>query len=146
MKLTKKSRALLLIGVAAMLVMSGCGKAKIGYIDGDRIMKEAPQIQSLVEEGNAKLAEAEQKAEAELQKDQASMSAEEFQKAQQQQQQKMVGIQQQYATQLKQKVDAAVQTAVKDKKLDVVVDNEANSKIVITGGIDVTDDVVKNLQ
>ena len=66
--------------------------------------------------------------------------------AQQQQQQKMVGIQQQYATQLKQKVDAAVQTAVKDKKLDVVVDNEANSKIVITGGIDVTDDVVKNLQ
>ena len=74
------------------------------------------------------------------------MSAEEFQKAQQQQQQKMVGIQQQYATQLKQKVDAAVQTAVKDKKLDVVVDNEANSKIVITGGIDVTDDVVKNLQ
>ena len=35
MKLTKKSRALLVLAVAAMLVMSGCGKAKIGYIDGD---------------------------------------------------------------------------------------------------------------
>ena len=144
MRFGKKSALVAALG--AMLVLSaGCGKASIGYVDGSKVM-EAPQIKQLVEEGNAKLAEAEQKAESELQKDQASMSAEEFQKAQQQQQQKMVGIQQQYATQLKQKGDAAVQTAVKDKKLDVVVDNEANAKIVITGGIDVTDDVVKNLQ
>ena len=82
MKLTKKSRALLLIGVAAMLVMSGCGKAKIGYIDGDRIMKEAPQIQSLVEEGNAKIQQAQEDAEKDLAEKKGTMSDEDFQKAQ----------------------------------------------------------------
>ena len=58
MKLRKKSTALLMAAFASMMLMSGCGQAKIGYIDGERVTKEAPQIASLVEEGNQKLQEA----------------------------------------------------------------------------------------
>ena len=146
MKLTKKSRALLLLGVAAMLVMSGCGKAKIGYIDGDRIMKEAPQIQSLVEEGNAKIQQAQEDAEKDLAEKKGTMSDEDFQKAQADARRKVAGLNQSYSVQLKQKLDAALADIAKEKKLDAVVDNQAQQKVVIEGGIDVTDDAINKLQ
>ena len=146
MKLTKKSRAPLLIGVAAMLVMSGCGKAKIGYIDGDRIMKEAPQIQSLVEEGNAKIQQAQEDAEKDLAEKKGTMSDEDFQKAQADARRKVAGLNQSYSVQLKQKLDAALADIAKEKKLDAVVDNQAQQKVVIEGGIDVTDDAINKLQ
>ncbi len=146
MKITKKSRALLLLGVAAMLVMSGCGKAKIGYIDGDRIMKEAPQIQSLVEEGNAKIQQAQEDAEKDLAEKKGTMSDEDFQKAQADARRKVAGLNQSYSVQLKQKLDAALADIAKEKKLDAVVDNQAQQKVVIEGGIDVTDDAINKLQ
>ncbi|MDY6273308.1 MAG: OmpH family outer membrane protein [Selenomonadaceae bacterium] len=146
MKLTKKSRALLVLGVAAMLVMSGCGKAKIGYIDGDRIMKEAPQIQSLVEEGNAKIQQAQEDAEKDLAEKKGTMSDEDYQKAQADARRKVAGLNQSYSVQLKQKLDAALADVAKEKKLDVVVDNQAQQKVVIEGGIDVTDDAINKLQ
>ena len=146
MKLTKKSRALLVLGVAAMLVMSGCGKAKIGYIDGDRIMKEAPQIQSLVEEGNAKIQQAQEDAEKDLAEKKGTMSDEDFQKAQADARRKVAGLNQSYSVQLKQKLDAALADIAKEKKLDAVVDNQAQQKVVIEGGIDVTDDAINKLQ
>ena len=134
MKLTKKSRALLVLGVAAMLVMSGCGKAKIGYIDGDRIMKEAPQIQSLVEEGNAKIQQAQDDAEKDLAEKKGTMSDEDYQKAQADARRKVAGLNQSYSVQLKQKLDAALADVAKEKKLDAVVDNQAQQKVVIEGG------------
>ena len=134
MKLTKKSRALLVLGVAAMLVMSGCGKAKIGYIDGDRIMKEAPQIQSLVEEGNAKIQQAQEDAEKDLAEKKGTMSDEDYQKAQADARRKVAGLNQSYSVQLKQKLDAALADVAKEKKLDAVVDNQAQQKVVIEGG------------
>ena len=146
MKLTKKSRALLVLGVAAMLVMSGCGKAKIGYIDGDRIMKEAPQIQSLVEEGNAKIQQAQEDAEKDLAEKKGTMSDEDYQQAQADARRKVAGLNQSYSVQLKQKLDAALADVAKEKKLDVVVDNQAQQKVVIEGGIDVTDDAINKLQ
>ena len=146
MKLTKKSRALLVLGVAAMLVMSGCGKAKIGYIDGDRIMKEAPQIQSLVEEGNAKIQQAQEDAEKDLAEKKGTLSDEDYQKAQADARRKVAGLNQSYSVQLKQKLDAALADVAKEKKLDVVVDNQAQQKVVIEGGIDVTDDAINKLQ
>ena len=146
MKLTKKSRALLVLGVAAMLVMSGCGKAKIGYIDGDRIMKEAPQIQSLVEEGNAKIQQAQEDAEKDLAEKKGTMSDEDYQKAQADARRKVAGLNQSYSVQLKQKLDAALADVAKEKKLDGVVDNQAQQKVVIEGGIDVTDDAINKLQ
>jgi len=129
-----------------MLVMSGCGKAKIGYIDGDRIMKEAPQIQSLVEEGNAKIQQAQEDAEKDLAEKKGTMSDEDFQKAQADARRKVAGLNQSYSVQLKQKLDAALADIAKEKKLDAVVDNQAQQKVVIEGGIDVTDDAINKLQ
>lgn len=146
MKLTKKSRALLALGFGAMLVMSGCGQTRIGYIDGDRIMKEAPQIQSLVEEGNEKIQQAQADAEKDLEAKKGTMSDEDFQKAQADARRKIAGLNQSYSVQLKQKLDAALADVVKEKKLDAVVDNQAQQKIVVEGGIDVTDDAIKKLQ
>ncbi|MBP7249873.1 MAG: OmpH family outer membrane protein [Selenomonas sp.] len=129
-----------------MLVMSGCGKAKIGYIDGDRIMKEAPQIQSLVEEGNAKIQQAQEDAEKDLAEKKGTMSDEDYQKAQADARRKVAGLNQSYSVQLKQKLDAALADVAKEKKLDAVVDNQAQQKVVIEGGIDVTDDAINKLQ
>ena len=61
-------------------------------------------------------------------------------------QSKLMATQQQYSTQMKQKVDAAVADVVKAQKLDVVVDSEKSSKLVIEGGYDATDEVIKKLQ
>ena len=131
---------------AATLVMSGCGKTQIGYIDGDRIMKEAPQITSLVEEGNQKITEAQDEATKDLNEKRGTMSDEDFQKAQQDAQRKIAGINQSYSIQLKQKLDTALADVAKEKKLDAIVDNQQMQKVVVEGGIDVTDEAIQKLQ
>jgi len=149
MKLRKKSTALVMAAFASMMLMSGCGQAKIGYIDGERVTKEAPQIASLVEEGNQKLQEAQTQAEADLKQklqENPDMSQEEAQKLQMDTQRKLQGLNQSYALQLRQKVDAALAKVTKDKKLDAVVNNSKEQPIAIMGATDVTDDVIKELQ
>ena len=149
MKLRKKSTALLMAAFASMMLMSGCGQAKIRYIDGERVTKEAPQIASLVEEGNQKLQEAQTQAEADLKQklqENPNMSQEEAQKLQMDTQRKLQGLNQSYALQLRQKVDAALAKVTKDKKLDAVVNNSQEQPIAISGATDVTDDVIKELQ
>ena len=149
MKLRKKSTALLAAAFASMMLMSGCGQAKIGYIDGDRVSKEAPQISALVEEGNQKLQEAQTNAEQDLQqkmKENPNMSQEDAQKAQMDAQRKLQGLNQSYALQLRQKLDVALGSVAKSKKLDAVVNNSKEQPIAITGAVDVTDDVIQQLQ
>lgn len=149
MKLRKKSTALLAAAFAAMMLMSGCGQVKIGYIDGERVAKEAPQIASLVEEGNQKLQEAQQQAEQDVQKkreENPNMSQEEAQKLQTDAQQKLQGLNQSYALQLRQKIDAALAKVSKDKKLDAVVNNSQEQPTAVSGAVDVTDDVIQELQ
>ena len=149
MKLRKRSTALLAAAFASMMLMSGCGQAKIGYIDGERVSKEAPQISALVEEGNQKLNEAREQSQAEIQqkmKENPNMSQEEAQKLQMDTQRKLQGLNQSYALQLRQKVDAALAKVTKNKKLDAVVNNSQEQPIAISGATDVTDDVIKELQ
>ena len=149
MKLRKKSTALLAAAFASMMLMSGCGQAKIGYIDGDRVSKEAPQISALVEEGNQKLQEEQTNAEQDLQqkmKENPNMSQEDAQKAQMDAQRKLQGLNQSYALQRRQKLDVALGSVAKSKELDAVVNNSKEQPIAITGAVDVTDDVIKQLQ
>lgn len=146
MKLKKKALAVMLGAMAFMMVASGCGKAKIGYLDGERVMKEAPQVAAIVTEGNSKLADSRKEIEADLAQKKSSQSESDYQKSQMEAQTKLMAVQQQYSAQMKQKVDAAVAEIVKDKKLDVVVDSEETSKTVIQGGDDITDEVIKKLQ
>ena len=145
MKLRKKSLGLLAAAFAATLLMSGCGQAKIGYIDGSRVMQEAPQVKSLVDEGNQKINEAREEAEKSLQ-DNPDMSQEDAQKAQQEAQRKMMSLNQSYQMQLQQKINGALQDIAKQKKLDAVIDSEKSQPTAIYGCADVTDDVIAKLQ
>ena len=61
-------------------------------------------------------------------------------------QRKMAGLNQVYSVQLEQKMNVAIQEIVKDKKLDVVMDSSKKYPTVISGGTDLTDDVIQKLQ
>ena len=145
MKLRKKTVGLLAAAFAATMLMSGCGQVKIGYIEGSRVMQEAPQVKALVDEGNQKINEAREEAQKSLQ-DNPDISQEDAQKTQAQAQQKMASLNQSYQMQLQQKVSAALQDIAKEKKLDVVVDSEKEQPTALSGCVDVTDDVIAKLQ
>lgn len=145
MKLRKKTVGLLAAAFATTMLMSGCGQVKIGYIEGSRVMQEAPQVKALVDEGNQKINEAREDAQKSLQ-DNPDMSQEDAQKTQAQAQQKMASLNQSYQMQLQQKVSAALQDIAKEKKLDVVVDSEKEQPTALSGCVDVTDDVIAKLQ
>lgn len=143
MKLKQKTAAALLMMFA--LLLGGCGQVKMGYVDRERIIEESPQLKTVVEEANQKLMEAQQQAEADLAAKE-NPTDEEFQTMQVELQRKMTSINQIYMTQLRQKIDAAVAAALKDKQLDAVVDNQKFQKTLLHGGIDLTDEVIQKLQ
>ena len=145
---TKKRIIAVIMSVLCMAaLLAGCGKVNVGYIDQSRIQNEAPQIKSSVEEMQSKLQETQEEGNKQLQEAQANGTSEEdMQKLQQQLQMKAVGVQQQYSTQMKAKLDAALDDVVKAKKLDTVVNSNGKDGIVISGGTDITDDVIQKLQ
>ena len=144
MKLPKKiMTAALLI---ASLFMTGCGsQVNIGYVDGAKIMNEAPQIKAVIEEGGKKAEEIQNEAQTTLENN-PDWTEEEQNKAIMELQRKLQGIEQAYSTQLKYKFDEALAAIAQEKKLDVVVDSSENQPVVLMGGIDVTDEVIKKLQ
>ena len=140
----KKIKYSLLVLMLALTV-SGCGQARIGYIDGEKVMEEAPQIKAILDEAEQKITEAQKQSETEI----ASIDNaddEEKQKKQLEAQRKLMGINQQYSAQLKQKLDTTLAQIAQEKKLDVVLESVEIQKSVIHGGTDVTDDVIKKLQ
>ena len=144
MKVRRKTIAMLAGALAGVLLMSGCGQAKIGYIDAERVM-EAPQMKTLTEESEEKYKAAVEEAQ---QKMAASkdMSQEEAQKAQQDVQRKLAGLNQSYALQLRQKLDAAVGAISREQQLDAVVSNVQGQPTAISGCIDITDATIEKLQ
>ncbi len=137
------------IKVAALLVASffvtGCGsQANIGYIDSAKIM-DTPQIKAILEEGQKKATEIQNEAAAMLEEN-PDWTEEERNNALAESQRKLVGISQAYNTQLKYKLDEAIQGISQEKQLDVVVDSSEDQPTVLLGGIDITDEVVKKLQ
>ncbi|MBR1730064.1 MAG: OmpH family outer membrane protein [Selenomonadaceae bacterium] len=135
---------LLIATILMTMLISGCGEVNIGYVDGEKLM-DTPQLKTIRDEGEKKLQEAEEAAIAELTAKE-NATDEEKQQAQLETQRKLMGIQQAYASQLKQKLDAALADIVKSKNVDVVIDSSESQKIVFEGGIDLTDEVVKKLQ
>ena len=144
MKANKKA-LLVISALMAAALMGGCGQAKIGYIDAERVIKEAPQIKALDEEGSQKYQEAVQEAEQKL-KENPNMSQEEAQKAQMDAQRKLQGINQSYALQMRQKLDVALGEISRDEKLDAVVQNVPEQPVAVSGCIDITDKTIEKLQ
>ena len=130
--------------LAAAMLVSGCGEVSMGYIDSEKLM-DAPQIKTIREEGENKLQEAEMQMIEEITAKQDAPD-EEKQKVQMEAQRKLMGIQQAYSSQIKQKLDAALADIVKAKKIDVVIDSSEDQKVVYEGGIDLTDEVLQKLQ
>ena len=147
MKNKKRITAALMSVLCAAALFAGCGKVNVGYVDQNRIQNEAPQIKSSMDEMQSKMAEVQQEAEQKFQEAAASGTSEEdMQKLQQQMQMKAAGVQQQYAIQIKAKVDAAMDDIVKAKKLDTVVNSNGKDGVVVSGGVDITEDVIQKLQ
>lgn len=147
MKNKKRITAALMSVLCAAALFAGCGKVNVGYVDQNRIQNEAPQIKASIEEMQGKMAEVQQEAEQKFQEAGASGASEEdMQKLQQQMQMKAAGVQQQYAIQIKAKVDAAMDDIVKEKKLDTVVNSNGKDGVVVSGGVDITEDVIQKLQ
>ena len=147
MKNKKRIVAAVMSVLCAAALFAGCGKVNVGYVDQNRIQNEAPQIKSSMEEMQSKMAEVQQEAEQKFQEAGASGASEEdMQKLQQQMQMKAAGVQQQYAIQIKAKVDAAMDDIVKAKKLDTVVNSNGKDGVVVSGGVDITEDVIQKLQ
>ncbi len=145
MKLHKKPAILAAAALMAMTLISGCGQAKIGYIDSERVMQESPQIKAIADEGQQKILEAKQDAENQLTQN-PNLTQEEAQKIQVDAQRKLNGLNQSYTIQIKQKLDTTLADISKQKELDVVVDSTVEQPVAITGCIDVTDDVIQKLQ
>ena len=144
MKLPKKLMTAALL--VASLFMTGCGsQVNIGYVDGEKIMNESPQIKAVLEEGEKKAEEIQNEAIKTLE-DNPDWTEEEKTKALSDLQRKLQGINQAYATQLKYKFDEAIAGIAAEKKLDVVVDSSENQKIILMGGVDVTNEVIQKLQ
>lgn len=131
----------------AAVLMTGCGgsQASVGYFNAERVDKESEALKSIEAEANTKLAEAQKEA-VELQQKQSTMSAEDFQKAQQAQMLKMQALSQKYQIEIQQKVQQALENISKEKKLDVVLTNAQMQKTVIHGGVDITDDLIQKLK
>ena len=147
MKNKKRIIAAVMSVLCAAALFAGCGKVNVGYVDQNRIQNEAPQIKSSMEEMQSKMAEVQQEAEQKFPEAGASGASEEdMQKLQQQMQMKAAGVQQQYAIQIKAKVDAAMDDIVKAKKLDTVVNSNGKDGVVVSGGVDITEDVIQKLQ
>lgn len=129
--------------VASMMIMagmlSGCGgEDKVGVVDMARVQKEAPAVQTYKQKAEDKQKDIEK----ELQDAQQSMSAEDFQKKQQQAQQEIniygASMQRQFLSDVQSKLG----DIAKDKNVGIVVYKEA----VPQGGIDVTDDLIAKMQ
>lgn len=135
--------------------MAGCGnETKLGYVDAERVMNEAPQIKTIRDNIDAKNKELEAK-EQDLYNNKASMSEEDFKKAQADIQRQYQGLGMQYQSQLKNTMDKVLAEVSTEKKLSAVVPKTLvrsngmqieKKDFVVQGGIDITDEVIQKLQ
>lgn len=135
--------------------MAGCGnETKLGYVDAERVMNEAPQIKTIRENIDAKNKELEAK-EQDLYNNKASMSEEDFKKAQADIQRQYQGLSMQYQSQLKNTMDKVLAEVSTEKELSAVVPKSLvrsngmqieKKDFVVQGGIDITDEVIQKLQ
>ena len=131
--------------MAASLLVSGCGQAQIGSVDVMKVMEEAPRVKTLMAEAEAKAKEVQDSYEKEY-ANKPDLTEEEVSKAQADLQRKLMGINQAYTSQIKNRLDVVLEEIAREKNIDVVISNAASDKMVFHGAIDVTDDVIKKMQ
>ena len=131
--------------LATSLLMTGCGDAKIGAVDVAKVMDEAPRVKTLMAEAEAKAKEAQETYEKEY-ANKPDLTEADVQKAQADLQRKLMGINQAYTAQIKNRLDVVLEEIAREKNIDVVISNAATDKMIFYGAIDVTDEVIKKMQ
>lgn len=143
MNIAKKLAAVALI--ASSLLIGGCGEGKIGSVDVNKVMDEAPRVKTLMEEAQGKITEAQNKYE----QDRAAkpdMTEEDALKLQNDLQRKLLGINQGTISQIRSRMDIVVAEIAQEKNIDVVINNSDDQRLIFHGAIDITDDVIKKMQ
>ena len=130
---------LVLIFVAG-LALTGCnsGQAAIGVLDVNKVMSDSPKIKQFQDQLNVRGKELSDQ----LEKDKASISAEEFQKRQEAAYGEFLKTKQELEGQIDSSIKQAIEQVSKEKKLGVVIYKNS----VATGGTDVTDAVIQKMQ
>ena len=142
MNLAKKLATVALL--ASSLVFTGCGQDKIGSVDVDKVMAEAPRVKTLMSEAEGKIKEAQDK----FQKDYGDkeLSEEDAVKVQMEFQRKLESINQGYASQIRSRMDVVINEIAQEKDISVVLSNSKDDKMIFQGAVDITDDVIKKMQ
>ena len=157
MKIKTKAKLLLAAALIAVtsIVSAGCGsETKLGYVDAERVMNEAPQIKAIRDDIDAKDKDLSAKAD-ELNQKKDSMSPDDLKKAQADLQRQYQGLDMEYKSKVKNAMDKVLAEIAKEKDLSAVVPKDrVNSNgvqvqktpLVVEGGIDITDEVIQKLQ
>lgn len=135
----KMALVLVLIFVGSLAV-AGCSsnQGNIGVLDVNKVMSDSPKIKQFQEQLNAKGKELSDQ----LEKDKASLSAEDYQKRQEAAYGDFLKVKQDLESQIDASIKQAVEQVSADKKLSVVLYKNS----VAQGGIDITDDVISKMQ
>ncbi len=128
------------VAVAAALLLGGCagGQSAVGILDVNKVMSDSPKVKQYQEQLNTKAKELSDQ----LEKDKASLSADEFQKKQEAAYGDFLKIKQDLEGQVDAAIKQSVDAVAKEKKLGVVLYKNS----VAQGGTDITDEVIKRMQ
>ncbi len=137
--MNKKLVWLMAIMMGLSLLLAGCaGKsAAIGVVDLEKVMKDSVKIQGLQEQ----LATKGKAIQEELDKDQKTLSKEEFDKKQQAKYGEFMQLRQELEAQVEGSLKQAMEDVQKEKKLGAILYKQG----VAQGGVDVTEDVLKKM-
>ena len=124
--------------VCALGVVAGCGSSdKVGVVNTEKIVQESNKAKDLNKEMEAKQKEITDR----LAQVQGTQSEEEFHNTQMNAQQELQIFGQAKSKEFKAYVESNIQSVAKEKELTVV----ANDQAIMTGGIDITEDVIKKM-
>lgn len=140
--MNNKGKLVLVLAVVfvATLLLAGCSSTNqsIGVLDVNKVMTDSPKVKQLQDQLNAKGKELSDQ----LEKDKASMKAEDFQKKQEAAYGDFLKVKQDLEGQIDSSIKQALDQVSKEKKMGVILYKNG----VAQGGTDITDDVIKKMQ
>lgn len=143
MMMQKKVRLLVLavFMIAAATLLGGCsgsGQTAVGVLDVNKVMSDSPKVKQFQDQLNTRGKELSDQ----LEKDKASISAEEYQKRQEAAYAEFLKTKQDLEGQIDSTIKQALEQVAQEKKMGVVLYKNG----VAQGGTDITDDVLKKMQ
>jgi outer membrane protein len=128
------------VAMMAALLIGGCSTATgaVGILDVNKVMSDSPKVKALQDQLNTKAKELSDQ----LDKDKASLSADEFQKKQEASYGDFLKFKQDLESQVDASIKQSVEAVAKEKKLGIILYKNS----VAQGGTDITDDVIKRMQ